>query len=81
MSMQKNIEVVSVNVLRDNLQRIEHYDNPDRAFETLLYGFYKKRYGVCAANSAAQRTLKRGCLTVRMAKLFARYVGYDIVQA
>ena len=81
MIIQNNIELVSVNVLRDNLQRIEHYDNPDEAFDTLLYGFYKKRYGVCAASQAAQRTIQRGFLTVRMAQLFAHYVGYDIVHA
>ena len=61
--------------MRKRLQAIMNYDQADKAFEALLFGWNKHR----GASGACLDSLKRrGCMSTRLAKEFADYVGYPI---
>lgn len=61
--------------MRDRLQAIQHYDNPEKAFDWLLYG-YMKHTGRSTAWKC--QVVKRGCMSYSFAKDFANYCGYPI---
>ena len=73
--MSKKNKGVSLDLLRKRLQARMHYEDPDEAFDALLFGFsrFKKysygwRYDVKAA----------GYMSAKLASDFAIYVGYPI---
>ena len=60
--------------MQNRLQAIMHYDNPESAMKTLLYGFEKwsKRVGW------ARNTRFNGFMSPSVAREFANYVGLPI---
>ena len=73
MSKKKMVPLV---VLKERLQDIEHYDNPESAFETLLFAFGKKMKLTFAWKDAV---LRKGTMTLEKALLFAEYCGYPAI--
>jgi hypothetical protein len=70
MKEQKRIRLEE---LREGLQAHLHYQDPDFAFEVLLYGWCKNRHHKTNWLSDVKR---RGWLTLVMARDFADYCGY-----
>ena len=68
-------DVVRLADMRDRLQAIQHYDDPDEAFEILLYSFTKFK-GLPA--SWKFQIKKQGHMSAYFAMLFAEYCGYPI---
>ena len=66
---------IPLSAMQNRLQAIEHYDNPEQAFETLLYGWNRQRK---ATASALHQLKKQGFMTPYMAHQFAAYCGYPI---
>ena len=69
-------ERISLRAMLGRLQSIEHYEDPQRAMDTLLYGFEKhtRRKGF------ARNVRYTGYLAARTAREFAYYCGYPIDQ-
>ena len=66
---------ISLDALRGSLQSHLHYDDPEFAFEVLLYGWCKRRGHSTNWLSDVKR---RGWLTQSSARDFASYCGYEI---
>ena len=61
--------------LRNNLQLLMNYRNPDLAFQVLLIGFaHTKRH----TTGWVGRLKRKGWMAPSMAHEFAQYVGYPI---
>ena len=61
--------------MRDRLQRIQHYDDPVKAFTDLLHAFaHYKKYRIGWAGSIR----RQGWMSAYLAHEFAKYVGYPI---
>ena len=67
---------ICLDYLRERQQSRIHYQDPDFAFEVLLYGWCKKRKHSTNWLSDVKR---RGWLTLAMARDFADYCGYMFV--
>lgn len=61
--------------MRDRLQAIQQYDDPDEKFDWLLYAFMKYTH---RATSWKNQVKKQGHMSQRFAKQFADYCGYPI---
>ena len=61
--------------MKARLQAIEHYDNPDLAFDNLLYSWNKYRKATSESLSSIR---KRGSMSAYLARSFAEYCGYPI---
>lgn len=72
----KNGNKILLQTLRDRLQARLYYQDPDFAFEVLLYGWCKKRKHSTNWLSDVKR---RGWLTLPSARNFADYCGCPIV--
>ena len=69
----KQSNKIELTTLRDRLQAIEHYDNPNYAFGELL--------GASRENAhKSWYTGAKGWLSIDDAKAFSDYVGYDLLQ-
>lgn len=80
------INRIPLSVLRDNLQAIMQYDEPQEAFEALMYGFFIHKSKIKdrkAAKTSAVHSVecakKSGSMHFNKAREFARYCGYNIV--
>ncbi len=73
--MKRKKAIVLIADMKQRLQSIMHYDNPDEAFNILLYG-----YGNYAHHAPSWRygVIKAGYLSAYIAHDFAIYVGYPI---
>lgn len=67
--MKENYKI-NLHFLTCRLQSIEHYPDPKKAFEILLYGWAKNQHHGTQWLSQAK---KRGWLSVSMARSFAQY--------
>lgn len=65
---------IQLSILRDRLQSIMNYDDPDYAFDVLLYGFGKKH----KYDTWYNFVVKKGYMRVEDVSLFANYCGYPI---
>ena len=70
MKQTNNIELT---LLRERLQAIEHYDDPDYAFGELLGAW--REYAHKSSYTGA-----KGWLSIDDAKAFSDYVGYDLLR-
>ena len=66
---------VALWVLRERLQAIQHYDDPNEAFDILLYGFYKHMH---FPRHWRANVLRMGYMSTLVAHEFALYCGYPI---
>ena len=80
------INRIPLSVLRDNLQAIMQYKKPQEAFDALLYGFFVHKSTIkdrdivkCSAMSSVKFAKKSGSMSIKKAREFARYCGYNIV--
>ncbi|MBQ4394745.1 MAG: hypothetical protein II825_05545 [Paludibacteraceae bacterium] len=73
MKKQQNIRLT---ILRERLQSRLYYDDPDFAFEVLLYGWCKHRGHSTNWLSDVKR---RGWLSIAMARDFETYCGYQLL--
>ena len=73
--MSKKNKGVSLELLRERLQARMHYEDPEEAFDALLFGFSRfKKY-----SSGWKSDVKAaGCMSTKLARDFAIYVGYPI---
>ena len=67
---------IGLDTIREQLQTMICYQDPEWAFEVLLYGWCKNRGHSTNWLSDVKR---RGWLTVALARDFADYCGYKIV--
>ena len=67
---------IKLEVLREKLQRWQHYQYPDFAMEVLLYGWCKKKKHNLNWLSDVKR---RGWLSLELARDFADYCGCMMV--
>jgi len=69
----KQSNKIELGTLRDRLQAIEHYEDPDYAFGELLgaWRIYAHKSWYTGA---------KGWLSIDDAKAFSDYVGYDLLQ-
>lgn len=74
--IMKNDSQISLAVLRERLQSRIHYDDPDFAFEVLLYGWCK--HGNHSTNWLSD-VKRRGWLSQTMARDFAAYCGCELI--
>lgn len=74
--IMKEEKRIRLEELRERLQSRIHYQDPDFAFEVLLYGWCKKRHHRTNWLCDVKR---RGWLTLSSARDFASYCGYMIV--
>ena len=72
--MRKSVKILLTD-MKARLQAIEHYDNPDVAFDTLLYSWNKYRK---ASSESLVSIKKRGSMSSYLARSFAQYCGYPI---
>lgn len=72
----KKEERISMSELQGSLQKQLHYDDPDFAFEVLLYGWCKKRHH---STNWLSDVKKRGWMSMELAREFAAYCGYELV--
>lgn len=68
-------DVVRLTDMRDRLQAIQHYDNPDEAFDILLYSFAKHEE---LEKDWKCRVIRTGHMSYFFATKFAEYCGYPI---
>ena len=61
---------ISLDAMCKKLQAIEHYDDPEKAFNNLLFGYAKSRHYPPEWTSRAR---KKGWLEVNEALRFAKY--------
>ena len=69
-------EKINLSALCERLQSRMHYQNPEFAFEVLLFGWCKKRHHATNWLSDMKR---RGWMSLAMARDFADYCGYMFV--
>ena len=67
----KEIKKIPLSVLKDRLQAIEHYENPDYAFGELLAAWRNHAH-------KSWYTGAKGWLAVDDALSFSEYVGYKL---
>ena len=72
MKEEKKIQLVE---LRERLQSRLHYEDPEWAFEVLLYGWSKKRGH---STNWLCDVKRRGWMSIALARDFAHYCGYMI---
>ena len=72
MKEEKKIQLVE---LRERLQSRLHYEDPEWAFEVLLYGWSKKRGH---STNWLCDVKRRGWMSLALARDFAHYCGYMI---
>ncbi|MBR6830197.1 MAG: hypothetical protein IKM83_06255 [Paludibacteraceae bacterium] len=72
MKEEKKIQLVE---LRERLQSRLHYEDPEWAFEVLLYGWCKKRGH---STNWLCDVKRRGWMSLALARDFAHYCGYMI---
>ena len=71
----KEDKKIPVNELFERLQQQMNYEEPEKAFDTLLYSWNKHR----GASSASLASIKqRGTMATTLARSFAEYCGYPI---
>ena len=72
---------IRLTTIKGQLQAKMHYDDPDKAFDILLYGWFKKRYKTHDAAVIKRLILKRGWMTEKQADNFTDYciTGWRIV--
>ena len=72
----KKEQKIQLSFLKERLQSRLHYDDPEYAFDVLLYGWCKHRKHRTNWLSDVKR---RGWLSLAMARDFAAYCGYELV--
>ena len=73
--MSKKNKGVSLDLLRERLQARMQYEDPDEAFDALLFGFaHFKKYSYGWKHDVKVA----GCMSAKLASDFAIYVGYPI---